>query len=210
MLTLYYSPGACSLAPHLILEEAGAEFEAVRVTLAEGANRKPEYLAINPHGRVPALAEDGWVLTENPAILAYLGRRFPESGVLPGDLRLAARCEQLLAWSSSTVHVTFAQLWRAGRFVGDPALHEAVQARGREVLPDMFAEIEALCGKGDWLVGDRFTVADTYPFVFRRWARRAGFEVDAWPAWGAHAARVLARPAAQRALAREGLGAEEF
>jgi glutathione S-transferase len=210
MATLYFSPGACSLAAHVALEEAGAAFDAVRTLVAEGAHRTPEYLKINPHGRVPALAEaDGWVLTETPAIMTYAARARPEAGLIPEDPRDAARVQELLTFFASSVHVTFAQVWRSERFAEDETARAAVQATGRAKLPDWFDELDALA-RGGWVVGGRFSLADAYPFVFARWARRIGFDMSPWPNWRAHTRAVLARPAVGRVLAREGLAAAEF
>ena len=209
-LTLFYSPGACSLVSHIALEEAGAQFEPVRVTLAQGEHLSPEYLAINPHARVPALATEDGVITENIAILNYLADRFGTAGSVPrGDAFAAAQCNQLLGWFASSVHIAFAQIWRAERFTGDETVHGAIQAGGREVLAQQFAEIDGLCGE-NWLAGDGFSAADSYALTFFRWGRRIGFDMSAWRNWAGLCARTLEHPAVQRALEREGLQAEEF
>ena len=151
-LKLFYSPGACSLVTHIALEEAGADFEPVRVTLAQGEHLRPEYLAINPHARVPALATDGGVITENIAILNYIADLFGADGSVPrGDPLAAARCNELLGWFATSVHIAFAQVWRAERFTDDQSVWETIQAGGRKAVARQFEEIEALCGDG-WLV----------------------------------------------------------
>jgi glutathione S-transferase len=209
-LKLFYSPGACSLVAHIALEEAGAQFEPVRVTLAQGEHLTPDYLAINPHARVPALATDDGVITENIAILNYIADRFSAEGSVPaGDAFAAAQCNQLLGWFASSVHIAFAQIWRAERFTRDETVHGAIQAGGREVLAQQFAEIDALCGE-NWLAGGGFSAADSYALTFFRWARRIGFDMSAWRNWAGLCARIVERPAVQRALEREGLQAEEF
>lgn len=117
MRTLYYSPGACSLAAHIILEEIGQPFRTERVAIREGAHLTPEYLALNPHARVPTLVEDGFVLTESPAILSYLGHVAPQAQLLDLDnLRNFGRTAELLNYFSSAVHIAFAQIWRSTRF----------------------------------------------------------------------------------------------
>ena len=209
-LKLFYSPGACSLVPHIALEEAGADFEPVRVTLAQGEHLKPEYLAINPHARVPALAADGTVVTENIAILNYIADTFGAEGSVPrGDPLKAARCNELLGWFSSSVHIAFAQVWRAERFTRDETVHEAIQSGGREVLAQQFAEIDGLCGE-NWLVDGQFSATDTYALTFFRWGRRIGVDMSAFRGWAELCGRILERPAVKRALEREGLNAEEF
>jgi len=210
MLKLYYSPGACSVVPHIALEEAGAEFAALRIPLAEGANLKPEYLAVNPHARLPALGTDHGVITENIAVLNFLADRFGAAGSVPrGDPVAAARVNELLAWFASSVHITFAQIWRGNRFTEDQGLWPALEAGGRKVLGRQFDEIETLC-VDEWLVPGQFTAADSYALTFLRWARRIGFDIARYPQWVALAGRVLERPAVRRALAREGLEAGEF
>jgi glutathione S-transferase len=209
-LRLFYSPGACSLVPHIALEEARAEFEPVRVILAQGEHLKPEFLAINPHARVPALAVDGIVVTENIAILNTIADRFGAEGSVPrGDLLKAARCNELLGWFSSSVHIAFAQIWRAERFTHDESAHGAIQQGGREVLAQQFAEIESLCAE-NWLVEGAFTAADSYALTFFRWGRRIGFDMAGYRGWAELCGRVVERPAVRRAIEREGLKAEEF
>jgi glutathione S-transferase len=129
MLKLFYSPGACSLVTHIALEESGAEFEPVRVTLAQAEHLKPEYLEINPHARVPALATGHGVVTENIAILNLIADLFGKDGSVPrDDPYAAARCNELLGWFASTVHISFAQIWRAARFPRDESIHPAIVA----------------------------------------------------------------------------------
>ena len=210
MLKLYYSPGACSLVPHMALEEAGAEFEPVKVTLAEGQHLKPEYLAINPHARVPVLGLNGQIVTENVAILNLIADLFDGEGAVPRDDPFAAaRCNELLGWFASTVHISFAQVWRAERFTRDEQAHPAILAGGRDNRDRQFDEIERLC-VDEWLVPGRFSAADAYALTFLRWAKRIGFDIGRYPQWVGLAGRVLERPAARRALEREGLQEEEF
>jgi glutathione S-transferase len=210
MLQLYYSPGACSLVPHIALEEAGVEFTALRIPIAEGGHLTPEYLAINPHARLPALGTTDGIITENIAVLNYLADEFGAAGSVPrDDPYAAARCNELLGWFSSSVHIAFAEVWRGGRFTDDEKLWPALEAGGRKVLAKQFDEIETLC-VDEWLVPAGFSAADSYALTFLRWARRIGFDISRYPNWSALAARVLERPAVKRALAREGLKAEEF
>ena len=210
MLKLYYSPGACSLVPHIALEEARAEFEALRIPIAEGGHLTPEYLAINPHARLPALGTDRGNITENIAVLNFLADRFRAPGSVPRDDPYeAARTNELLGWFSSSVHIAFAEVWRGGRFTDDEKLWPALEAGGRKVLATQFDEIERLC-VDDWLAPGGFTAADSYALTFLRWAKRIGFDIAPYPQWVALAGRVLERSAVQRVLDREGLKAEEF
>lgn len=209
-LTLYYSPGACSLVPHIALEEADATFKAVRIPLAEGGNLTPEYLAINPHARLPSLGTDRGFIAENIAVVNFIADRFGAAGSVPrSDPYVAARCNELLGWFSSSVHIAFAQVWRGSRFTEDDRVWPALEAGGRKALGRQFDEIETLCVE-EWLVPDHFTAADGYALTFLRWARRIGFDIGQYPSWSALAARVLERPAVKRALEREGLTPDEF
>lgn len=211
MLRLFYSPGAVSLVSHIAIEETGAAFEAVRVAIGEGAHQAPGYLAVNPRGLVPALEADGRVIAETPAILMFLGHRFPRSELLPLDDQFAlARVQELLSFFASSVHPGFARLFRAARSSWGPALPAAMVEEDRAILQRFFGDIEALLSRGDWLLGDRYSVADGYPLTFLRWARRQKFDVAPYPRWTAHARRMTNRPAARRAIAREGLDPSEF
>jgi glutathione S-transferase len=204
MLKLFYSPGACSIVPHVALEEASAEYEPARVMLAEGEHQKPEYLEINPHGRVPALATSRGVITENVAILNFIADEFKAPGSVPrGDHYVAARCNELLGWFASSVHIAFATIWRGSRFAADESAWPALQSGGRSALRTHFDEIEALCTDG-WLVGDQFTAADTYATIFNRWGRRVEMDMAVYPRWAALVERVMDRPAVRQVLAREG------
>ena len=204
MLTLYYSPGACSLAPHIILEEIGAPFTARRVTIADGAHQRPDYLAINPHGRVPALTDGEFTLTEGPAILSWLGHRFPEAGLLDlADLSRLGRTQELLNFFSASVHTAFAQVWRTARFADSEAGRAEVEAVGRRTVEGYFAELEEMVSDGGWVVGGAYSIADPYLLVFYRWGTRIGLDMRIWPGWTRHKDAMLARAAVQRALATE-------
>lgn len=206
MYHLYYSPGACSLAVHITLEEIGADVQLTRVLVPTAETTQPTYLAINPKGRVPALAVGGELLTEVPAILSYLALTHPDANLLPTEPLAHARTLEWLAWLASEVHPAFGQVWRPARSVSATELHAHVQARGRENVADRFADIEARLAKADgFAVGRQLTIADPYLFVFYQWGRMEGFAMATYPAFSAHAARVGARPATQRALVKEGL-----
>ena len=207
-MKLYYSPGACSLAPHIALEETGADFEPVRIALAKGEQNTPEYQAINPKGRVPALAEGDWVLTENPAILRYIARRHPAAGLWPNDPVEEARCAEWLAWIASTVHVAYAHVRRPERYAAGEAARDDVIAKGKETCRDLWAAVDARIGAGPWALGERYSVADPYLLVFWTWGRgpALGFDMARdCPNWTAHARRMAERPAVRRAFEREGL-----
>ncbi len=205
---LFYSDGACSLAPHIALEETGAAFEPIRVDMTSGEQRSPEFLRINPKGRVPALAVDDWVLTENPAILQFIARSFPEAGLWPEQLREQARVTEWLAWIASTVHVAYAHVRRAERYADGEAALDDVRNKGLQTSRDLWQAVDSRLGDGPWAIGEHYTVADAYLLVFWSWGRGSflGFDMATdFPHWTAHAQRMRLRPAVQRAFQREGL-----
>lgn len=204
----YYAPGTCALASHIVLEEVGAAFEPVRLAFAKNEQRTPEYLKINPKGRVPALVEGDWALTENPAILRYVARRFPEAGLWPEDARAEARCAEWLAWIASTVHVAYAHIRRPERYASDPKAIEDVIAKGKDSSRDLWGQVEAKLGAGPWALGDAYSVADPYLLTLWVWGRNPPLAIDMardLPNWTAHARRMAERPAVRRAFEREGL-----
>jgi glutathione S-transferase len=206
-IALYYSPGACSLAPHIVLNEIGQPFELKKFATADRANYSAEYLAVNPKGRIPALEIDGFILTETPAILAWLGRRFPGAGLYPADRTEAeARCLELLAWSSNTVHVAFAQVYRPERFVPGERDYPSVKESGRANYERCLADIEAVLQRHEHAIGAQFTVVDPFWLVFFRWGMRSGWEMrKRFPAYTAYAERLCERPSVKQALVTEGI-----
>lgn len=208
MYRLYYSPGACSMAVHMVLEEIGQPYELARVNFAEAEQTKPGYLAVNPRGRVPALQTEHGVLTEATAIMSYLAQRHPEAGLLPEDPWQLARAREWMAWLTSSVHASsFASVFRPGRFCADEKAHEAIKAQGLATIEKQLADIEArLKANGGHAVGSGYTLVDAYLMVFYMWARRIGRDVRAeYPSWTALAEKVAARPAIRRMQEQEGI-----
>lgn len=206
--TLYYAPGACSLAPHIALEEVGRPFEAIPIDTKAGEHRRSPYLAINAKGRVPALAVDDWVLTENPAILQFIARTGDDGRLWPQDPRQQARATEWLAWLASTVHVAYAHVRRAERYATSEAALEDVRAKGVEACRDLWRDVDRDIGPGPWALGELYSVVDAYLVVFWTWGRGPvlGFDIEqACPNWSAHARRMALRPAVQRAFRREAL-----
>lgn len=206
-MILYYAPTACSIAPHIALEEVGVPFEARSIDLAKGEQTSAEYLKVNPRGRVPVLVLDGRVVTEVPALLTYIAALKPEAGLIPPPGTLAhARCFEWLGFLSSTVHVTYAQFRRPARFVveGSPCWDE-VSEQGRQRTIALYREVERRLENG-WAAGDRYSIADINLFPFYTWAWRLELDLKSeCPKWTALFERIKQRPAVQRALEREGL-----
>jgi glutathione S-transferase len=208
MLKLYYAPRACSLAPHIALEEAGAEYDRVLVDFSEADQRGPEYLKINPKGRVPALVTDKGVLTENPVILGYIAQTFPEAKLADNDDSFAfGNMQAFNCFIASTVHVAFAHGFRAERYADGDAAIAAVRAKAPALVTSAFALIEEKLADGRPFVhGATYTVSDPYLFTMTRWLDRDGMPgVARFPLARAHMRRLNARPAVQRALEHEGL-----
>jgi glutathione S-transferase len=207
-MRLYYATGACSLAPHIALEEAGDRFELSRVDLAANQQNSAEFLRVNPKARVPTLTDGDWVLTEAPAILRYIAARHPAAGLWPWDPRQEARCAEWLAWISSTIHVSAGHVRRAARYASDPRAVEDVAATAKKTCRELWQTVEARIGEGPWAIGERYSVADPYLLVYWMWGRSPLLGYDMahdFPQWTAHARRLAARPAVQRAFASEGL-----
>ena len=211
-LKLYYSPGACSLAPHIALEETGEPYEPVLTRLSDGAQKTPEYLALNPKGRVPVIVDGGFVVTENPAVLRYIARKFPSAALWPDDPRDEARCAEWLAWCSSGVHVAYAHIRRAERYASSEAGQADVVETGRRATRAVWEDVEAKLAashapsQAPWAAGERYSVADPYLLVFWTWGRDGlAYDMERdFPAWTAHARRMGERPAVRRVLEREG------
>jgi glutathione S-transferase len=204
-MKLYYSPGACSLASHIALEEVGLPYETVRINTADGDQRKPEYLAINPRGKVPALVVDGKVLTENVGILTFLGGGYPKAGIWPRQTWDQAKAVSTMAWLSNTVHTTYAHIARAERYADDPAAREAIKAKARVAYLDLLKEIDGLLEGHKWAIANQYTVVDGYLLVFYRWGNRQKMPVASLGNYSALIQRVMARPAVKKAMADEGI-----
>lgn len=192
------------MASHVALEEAGAEFELRQINIFAGEHLTPEYLVINPRARVPALQiDDGTVIVENVAILSWIARSYPAARLMGESVLDQARCISLAAWLASTVHTAFGRVVRPERFADDEASQAAVQAKAKAAYWDGLQEIDRLLEGRDWLVGDGFTVCDPYALVFYGWAPELSLPVETLGNYTALKDRVLARPAARRALERE-------
>jgi glutathione S-transferase len=219
MLRLYYSPGACSLAPHIVLEEIGEPYDKQIVWTDPSKPgmtvQSPEWKKINPKGYVPALGgvpgNGGGVadvLTEANAILLFLGRKFPQANLIPALPEKEARCMEWLTFISGTIHGnSIAQIWRPARFAADETVFPAIEARGRARLAEQFDLVETLfsCGR-DWAVPGQYTVADSYVLVVYRWGNRLGIDMKQYSFWTRHTDRMMARPAVDRAFQSEGIG----
>jgi glutathione S-transferase len=204
MFKFFYAPNTCALAVHIVLEETSAPYESVRLDFKENAQRKPDYLALNPKGRVPALLTEQGVLTETPAILVFLAQRFPSVQLLPIDDAFAfAQLQAFNSYLCSTVHVAHAHSRRGARWADDAQAIEAMKHKVAANMSDCFTTIERHMFVGPWVSGDQYTVADAYFFTIASWLERDDVDTSALPTTLSHRRRMLERPAVQRALAQE-------
>ena len=203
MMTLYFSPGACSVASHMAIEETGAPYVEGRTVLAKGQNKTDEYLKINPRGRVPALVVDGELLVENTAILTYLARKFPASRLMPADPLEEARCISTMAWLSNTVHPSYTRHLHPGRFTPDAAAQPSVKEAGRKAFWANCQEIDSMLAGKEWMMGKEFSVADCYALVFYAWGLHAELPMHELVAYTALKERMLQRPAVRKVLESE-------
>lgn len=198
MLTLYYWPGSSSVVPHIVLEEIGAPYKRQFVDFTKGEHKSAAFLQINPHGKVPALAVNSTIISENVAILTYLAKRYPQAGLLPDDMIEEARCLSLMAWFGSTVHPTFARIIRPQRFVDDPAAHPGLRETARGVFWENCREIERLLDGKPWTMGSRYTVCDPYAFFLYDQGARIKLPMHELTAFSAFANRIADRPAVRK------------
>jgi glutathione S-transferase len=206
-MKFYFSPGSCALAVHIALEEAGARYEAQRVHFDRQEQRSPEYLRINPLGRVPVLETPRGILTEVPAILGYIAATFPQAALAPADAFDLARMQSFNAFLSSSVHVAYAHHSRASRWSDDEACRASMAAKAVDNFADLFGMIESHKLALPWVMGDQYTVADPYLYVMARWFERLNGNLGRFPGIAAHHARMNERPAVRRALELQGLTA---
>ena len=206
-MKLFYAAGACSIGIHVILEEIGKPFEAQKLQLAGNPADRAALDAVNPKSKVPTLQrDDGSVVTEYPVIAHYLAETNPEAKLWPADKEAALRAAEAMDFCVATIHMQgFSRLFRPGNFTPNEADHEAVKARGRELIDKGFAVMAKTLGDKEWVAGT-YSVADTALFYVEYWAgKRMKMPMPA--PLEAHLARMMARPAVQRMIATEGLAA---
>lgn len=201
--TLFYSPGACSLASHIALEETGRPYRAVETLLSKNQHQTPEYLAVNPRGRVPALAVDGRVITENTAILAWVASAYPEAGLLPDELIARMQCIAQMAWFSNTPHIFQRARFRPHRFVDREELYGDIRAKAVSSYWESMQEVDALIGDKPWMMGDAYTVVDPYALVFYGWGTTNGLPMHELANYTRHKTQMFERPAVRTVIERE-------
>jgi glutathione S-transferase len=204
MLKLLYTPHTCSLASHIALEEVAAKYETVRIDFGANQQRAPDYLAINPKGRVPSLMTDRGVLTETPAILAFIAQSFPDAGLAPLDDAFAfAEVQAFNSYLCSTVHVAHAHRMRGSRWADDPAAIAEMQRKAPQAVRQCFDLIEREMLRGPWVMGGIYTICDPYLFTLAQWLEADGVDLARLPKVREHRQRMSHRPAVQKAIAGE-------
>jgi glutathione S-transferase len=204
-MKLFYAPATCALASHIALEEAGAEFVAIRLDFGADEQRKPDYLAINPKGRVPALVTDRGILTENPAILAFIAHSYPAANLAPlHDPFAFAQVQSFNSYLCATVHVAHAHRRRGYRWADSPASFEDMKRKVPETVGGCFDLIERKMFKGPWVMGEAYSICDPYLFTIAEWLESDGVDPTRFPKVHDHRRRMAERPAVKRAKAQEG------
>ena len=200
MITLYYAPGACSMAAHIVLEESGEKYTPQRVDLAKGEQKTDAYLKIHPLGRVPALRLDnGEPLSENTAILPYLGKRF---GLWPTDATTEAKALSTIGYFASSVHPAHAHVGRPERYTADASAFPGIKDMGLKTFHGYLKQTDAMLDGREWL-SDRYSVLDPYAFVFYTWGVRRELPMGELKNYTAFKDRMLKRPAVQRVVEDE-------
>lgn len=203
MLTLFFAPRTCALAAHIALIDAGATYALRRVDFSKAEQSSPDYLALNPKGRVPALVTPEGVLTETPALLTYIAQTHPAADLAPlQDPFAFARLQEFNSYLASTLHVAHAHGPRGSRWADDPAAQAAMKAKVPQTVTASFEMVEQRL-QGPFVMGERYSVADAYLFTMACWIEADGVDTARIPKVMAHRAMMAARPAVIRALAEE-------
>lgn len=204
MLTLYYAPNTCALASHIALADAGVPYELKRLDFKSREQQSPEYLKINGKGRVPALVTPHGILTETPAILAYIAQTVPAAALAPLEDPFAfAQLQAFNSYLCSTVHVAHAHRMRGHRWANEESSFADMKRKIPETVGACFELIEQQMFKGPWVMGDSYTVADPYLFTVSEWLEVDGIDPKQFPRVSAHTARMAERPGVKKAIAEE-------
>jgi glutathione S-transferase len=206
MLKLYYAASSCALATHIVLEEVGAEYSTQRIEFAKEQQKSPEFLKINPKGRVPALVTDRGILTETPAMLVYVAQSFPAAGLAPmADAFAFARMQSFNSYLCSHLHVAHAHRMRGHRWVDADDAHSIAAMRRKvpETVGGAFELIEQGMLEGPWVMGDTYTICDPYLFTLAQWMEKDGVDLARVPRVVDHRQRMSERPGVKKAIAEE-------
>lgn len=201
-LTLAYTPMACSLVPYILLTEAGATFDTMDINMGKGEHMRPEFLKLNPKGKVPALIIDGQVLTENVAIQIWIAGQFPNAKLLPADALDNARAMAVMSWCASGIHPKITQQARPERYCDLPDSADSVRALGSHSLMDLLAIADNMLAGREWFF-DQFSCADAYFYWCFRRSTQLKPDVSHFKNCMAHMQRMEQRASVQKLLAHE-------
>jgi len=204
MLKLYIAPGTCALASHIALAEAGADYTVEKLDFKASQQNSPAYLAVNPKGRVPALATAQGILTETPALLAFIAQSFPAAKLAPLDDAFAfAEVQSFNSYLCSTVHVAHAHKVRGARWATEETSFADMKRKIPETVGACFALIEQKMLRGPWVMGEQYTICDPYLFTIAQWLEGDGVDINAFPKVADHFQRMSERPAVKKAFAEQ-------
>src|ERR1700694_5910656 len=204
MFKLYYAPGTCALASHITLEEAGATYTTERIDFKSNQQNSAGYLAVNLKGRVPALVTDRGILTETPAMLAFIAQSFPQAKLAPLDAPYTlAPVRVFNSYLSSAVHVAHAHKTRSYRWATDEASFADMKRMVPKTVAASFALIERDMLKGPWVMGDTYTICDPYLFTLAQWLEGDGGDLSTLPRVAEHRKRMSKRPAVRKVMAEQ-------
>jgi glutathione S-transferase len=203
MLKLYYAPGTCALASHIALEEAGAAYTTERLDFKSNQQNSAEYLKVNPKGRVPALVTDHGVLTETPAMLAFIAQSFPQAKLAPDDAFAFAQAQSFNSYLCSTVHINHAHKMRGYRWATDESSFADMKRKVPETMGACFALIERDMLRGPWVMGEQYTICDPYLYTISLWLDGDGVDLAGLPKVADHRRRMSERAAVQKVLTDE-------
>ena len=201
MLKLFWASGTCALASHIALEDAGAKYETVKLNFVEGDQRKPDYLKVNAKGRVPALISERGILTETPAILAWIALTYPQAWLVPSDPFDFAVAQAFNSYLCSTVHPAHAHRPRAARWSDDAAAQETMKAKVPQNMSDCFTLIENDLLQGPWVMGAAYSICDPYLYTISGWLAADGVDIAKFPRVHDHYKRMGERPAVKTVMA---------
>ena len=204
MFTLYYAPHTCSLASHIALEDAGATYELKRIDFNTTEQKSPNYVAINPKARVPAMTTPRGILTETPAMLAFIAQSFPAARLAPMDDAFAfAEIQSFNSYLCSTLHVAHAHRMRGHRWADDPASFTDMQRKVPQSVGACYELIENVMLKGPWVMGAAYTIADPYLFTLAQWLEEDGVDPSRIPRVIEHRSRMADMPNVKKAISEE-------
>ncbi len=199
MLKLFYSKKSCAYAPHILLYEIGAEFEAQHLDFEKNEHISSNFLKINPKGRVPALATPDGVLTENPAILFFLAQTYPQKALAPNNSFELAEAQAFNLFISSTVHVAHAHKHRGYRWADDKDAQTAMASKVADNMADCAAMIQQHFFKGPFVLGNSFSMCDPYLALVTRWLGPDGVDLNDFPKLKEHHEMMKKRPSVKKA-----------